>query len=134
MKERSFSWRIASLLIIFMIFFFIVIARLFYWQVLASESLSKLAKNQYHSQREIISARGEIFSLDNFPLVTNKKAYLLYASLVDLEESFEQTAASLAPFLVAEEELKATVSASGKKKSRERVKKEKIKINLIEPD
>jgi len=127
MKERSFSWRIASLLIIFVTFFFIVIARLFYWQVLASESLSKLAKNQYHSQKEIIPARGEIFSLDNFPLVTNKKAYLLYTSLADLEEPFEQTAASLAPFLVAEKELKATVSASGKKKSREQVKKEKIK-------
>jgi stage V sporulation protein D (sporulation-specific penicillin-binding protein) len=126
MKKKAFPWRIISLAILFFVFFIVVLARLFYWQVLASEKLTKLAKNQYLSQKEILPSRGEIFAVDNFPLVTNKKAYLLYSSLPHLEEPLDKLAASLAPFLINEEEIKATVSASGKKKTKEEVRKEEI--------
>lgn len=128
MKKTPFYWRVIALLIIFITLFIIIIYRLFYWQVLASERLIKLAKDQYYSQKQILASRGEIFASDGFPLVTNRKAYLLYASLSELKESEDKLASVLAPFLVSKEEIDAT--NSGKNKTKE----EEIKQRIVEKE
>lgn len=70
----------------FVIFFFVVWARLFYWQVLSAEDLKKNAESQHFYRLEIPAIRGEILSSDGSPLVTNKPAYLVFAEKNKLEE------------------------------------------------
>jgi len=117
MNKNSFHWRIASLLVLFFVLFSLVIYRLFYWQVLASEELSELAKNQYYSQIEIPPSRGEIFASDSFPLVINKEAYLLYASRPQLKKPPAEIAKELAPLLAPDPTKEATDPAQRKTKA-----------------
>lgn len=70
----------------FVAFFFVVWARLFYWQVLSSEDLKKNAESQHFYRLEIPAIRGEILSSDGSPLVTNKPAYLVFAEKNKLED------------------------------------------------
>ena len=138
MKKTPFNWRIAVLLIIFIILFIVIICRLFYWQVLASEKLIKLAQSQYYSQREILASRGEIFASDKFPLVTNQKAYLLFASLSELKEPIDKLVSVLAPLFIFEEDIKATdsgeKSARGGSTSGRKTKGEITKERIMEKE
>lgn len=125
MKKKPTSWRLLSLVALFILLFSAILARLFYWQVVDNERLLILAKNQYYSQKAILASRGEIFANDEFPLVSNQRAYLLYASLSELEESKEKISASLSRLLVDEEEIEA--SGAGRIKALEAKIKEKEK-------
>ncbi len=69
----------------FLLFLFVVLGRLFYWQVLAHGRLQTLATLQRQSRVTIPAMRGEILSSDGFPLVTNQPAYLVFAYTPDLE-------------------------------------------------
>lgn len=119
--------------------FIVVICRLFYWQVLASEKLARLAQRQYHSQKEILASRGEILASDKFSLATNQKAYLLFASLPELKEPVDKLASVLAPFLISE---KGIETADSGKKSRmnagstssRKIKEEIIKERIMEKE
>ena len=113
MKKKFFSWREITLIIFFLIVFVMILCRLFYWQVFASEKLAAIAKSQYHSLKEISASRGEVFASDNFPLVTNKKAYLLYAILPQLKKTKGEIAQNLASLLPIEEK-ESTKSAKKK--------------------
>lgn len=77
-----------------------VTARLFYWQVLASDSLAKLAQIQHSSRNELPARRGQIYTSDNFPLVQNQDSFLAYAYLPDIRlppgEIADQLAVNLA--------------------------------------
>ncbi|MCR4263817.1 MAG: penicillin-binding protein 2 [Candidatus Roizmanbacteria bacterium] len=81
--------------------------RLFYWQVLSHDSLSKLADNQHFYRWEIPPARGEIRSSDGTPLVANQTAYLVFAEKKYVT-SIEEYTKKLSPILQEEE---ASVSA-----------------------
>ncbi len=122
MKKKFTNWRPLVLVVVFFILFLLILLRLFYWQVLASEKLLQLAKNQYHSQEEIMPNRGEILATDGFPLVTNKKAYLLYSALGQLDKPSDEVAETLAPLLIEPENVEASLSAG---------EKEKLTKNLI---
>jgi hypothetical protein len=73
-----------------------IITRLFYWQVLASDSLAKLAQIQHSSRNELPAQRGQIYTSDNFPLVQNQDSFLVYAYLPDMRLSPEEIADKLA--------------------------------------
>ena len=73
-----------------------VTARLFYWQVLASDSLAKLAQIQHSSRNELPAQRGQIYTSDNFPLVQNQNSFLAYAYLPDMRLSPQEIADKLA--------------------------------------
>lgn len=68
--------------VIFGIFvlYLVLCARLFYWQVIRSQSLSELARKQSLETLEIPALRGQIFASDNFPLATNTISHLVYAN------------------------------------------------------
>ena len=72
------KWRLFILSAIFLTAPFLLLARLFYWQVLASDKLTKIAQSQQLTTLEISARRGEIFTSDNSFLVSNQPAYLAY--------------------------------------------------------
>ncbi|RLC34308.1 hypothetical protein DRH14_03255, partial [Candidatus Shapirobacteria bacterium] len=62
-------------LIIF--YFLLVLARLFYWQILKKDYFKEQALKQSYRLQEIPAQRGQIYSSDNYPLVQNQKIYFL---------------------------------------------------------
>ncbi len=70
---------------IWLVFFFLclsfglIIARLFWWQVVTASDLQREAASQYFVQFDIPAIRGEILASDNKPIVMNQLAYLVYA-------------------------------------------------------
>ena len=69
------------LTLLFLIFLYVVvIARLFWWQVIRASELSDLGKAQSSQVLTIPAIRGEIRSRDDFPLATNIISYFLYAN------------------------------------------------------
>lgn len=108
----------------------VVIFRLFYWQFLA-----RIEKNQDSGiENELPAIRGEIFTSDNFPLVTNQQGFLLYGKPQALKENPRNVAESLAANLISEKY--ATFSAAipdeiQKEKEQEaRVKAENLEKKL----
>lgn len=80
------KWRYPFVFIILVIFFFLVIARLFYWQVVKAETLSELAQSQYSGIIKILPKRGEIKTSDGFPIVANKVSYLVFANPTEIKD------------------------------------------------
>jgi len=81
MKE----WRLQTLRFCFLVFGVLVVFRLFYWQVISGEKLQALAESQHFTSEEIQARRGQILTSDEFPLVTNRKAYLIFAQPAQLD-------------------------------------------------
>jgi cell division protein FtsI (penicillin-binding protein 3) len=94
--------RLSLLLLAFTIAFFLVICKLFYWQIIDAKRLATLAAAQYHTKRETSASRGKILSQDNYPLVLNTKAYLLYVNPQSLEMSPFELADKLKSFIDVE--------------------------------
>lgn len=71
--------RIVFIKITFFIFFFTIILRLFYWQVIKAEELQSQAEKQ-HFKKELVSAlRGNIYFSDGSILASVNPSFLLYA-------------------------------------------------------
>ena len=122
--------RLNFLFFVFLFFTFLVIYRLFYWQVMAGEKLAILAESQRTFQIELPAQRGRIFSADNFPLVDNQEAYLVYADLTKISQEPTEVAAKLAPFLTSD-----VATPSAKEKLRLLKNTElKLKKRLENPD
>lgn len=90
-------WRIKILFFILLVLNLLVLARLFYWQILSQDKLSTLAYQQYVNEQVIPARRGLIKSVDGFPFITNETAYLLNANKKELKEGNESLAKKLAP-------------------------------------
>ena len=95
-------WRLKFLLTLFMIFWFLISARLFYWQIISASQLAVKAQSQYLRRFEIPAKRGEILTSDGFPIVTNQEAYILYAKPKELKEDPKSVAIKLSKILVPE--------------------------------
>lgn len=91
--------RINFLLIDFFLIGFLLLARLFWWQVVVSEKLIAAAESQHWTSFEVPASRGKILASDGFPLATNKESFLIFASLPDLADKADQIAQKLAPVL-----------------------------------
>ena len=76
-----------------------IVLRLFYWQVIASPALQEDARNQHFVTFEIPAQRGEIRTSDGFPLVSNKKTYLIFAYTPEFEMGKLDVAAKVIPIL-----------------------------------
>ena len=83
-------YRIAFLGIVCL--FLLVITRLFYWQVVKAQELSLIAQNQYGTTVKLVPQRGEIRTSDNFPIVTNKISYLIFANPKEVKNIGETSA------------------------------------------
>lgn len=92
-------WRLQVLVIGFFFLGFLVVSRLFYWQVVHGAKLKASGESQYWREEEIPAIRGQILTSDGFSLVTNKQVYLVYANLSQINFAPVEIAARLAPIL-----------------------------------
>lgn len=63
---------------IFILLYISIVSRLLYWQVWASSRLKTQAAGQHFFRLPLPPKRGAVISSDNYPLVMNQQAYLLY--------------------------------------------------------
>jgi len=64
---------------IFILLYIGIVSRLLYWQVWASSRLKTQAASQHFFRLPLPPKRGAIISSDNYPLVMNQQAYLVFA-------------------------------------------------------
>ncbi|HUW24306.1 MAG TPA: penicillin-binding protein 2 [Patescibacteria group bacterium] len=98
--------RLKLVALFFLIAFFFVGGKLFYWQVLQKKNLSALATRQHYARQEVTAARGKIFSKDDFPLALNRKAFLLYVNPQQIKLSSAGLKSKLKAFVKEGEEIK----------------------------
>lgn len=82
-------WRIWLVFFTIILLFAGVVARLFYWQFIATTSLRVKAVSQYTEKRTLVSKRGEIITQDGSVLVTNQPTYLVFAEPHRVEDRYE---------------------------------------------
>lgn len=78
----------------------VLFTRLFYWQVIASEKLIGEGEKQYQNENIIVPIRGEIRTNDTVPLVSNQKAFLLYANPQKINKPVSEIAHLLSPVTI----------------------------------
>ncbi len=93
--------RINFILAVFLLAFAAILVRLFFWQVLAKDTLERKAESQYQQIITTSSSRGEIQAADLAPLATNQTAWLLFAELGKLSEKPEIIAEKLASIILS---------------------------------
>ena len=96
--------RLNFLLACFLFFGFLILLRLYYWQIISGEELAAAAEGQHQISFEIPAKRGEILAKDGFPLAASQEAYLVFASIPDLQKPASEIASQLAPLFAQEEE------------------------------
>lgn len=93
--------RIWSVFFFFLIFFGVIIMRLFYWQVISAEDLQRKAALQYYLEFTLPATRGAILAADGKPVVMNQPAYLVFAEPRNVKD-VPQFARLVAPILKKE--------------------------------
>ena len=83
------TWRYRFVFIGIVFFFLLVIARLFYWQVVRAKELSALGQAQYGTNIKISPQRGVIKTSDGFPIAANEITYLLFANPKEIKNKGE---------------------------------------------
>ena len=101
------KWRYSFVFLTLVLFFILIIGRLFYWQVVKAEMLSDLAQSQYRGSIKVLPRRGEIKTSDGFPIVANKVSYLLFVNPTEIKDK-NRTISTLSSLLNIE---KASISA-----------------------
>lgn len=92
--------RVKLVAIVFIVANIILIARLFFWQVIYANQLSAQARLQYQSEKKLNAKRGSIKAADGTWLATNVDSWLLFVSKSEIKDSPRTIANKLAPFLV----------------------------------
>ncbi len=91
-------WRSTVIFFLILSWSLIIVARLFFWQVLSYEKLSAAADAQHFISLPLPSIRGDILAQDASILVTNQPAYLVYAEPKKIKDKVK-FAESLSGFL-----------------------------------
>jgi cell division protein FtsI/penicillin-binding protein 2 len=74
------TWRYRLVFFGITFLFLLVVARLFYWQVVKASELSLLGQQQYGTTTTVTPKRGEIETSDGFPIAANKITYQVFAN------------------------------------------------------
>ncbi|MGA2968022.1 MAG: hypothetical protein ABSD69_02540, partial [Candidatus Levyibacteriota bacterium] len=74
------TWRYRFVFLGLVCLFLLVVARLFYWQVVKAQELSLLGQQQYGTTTALVPERGKIETSDGFPLAANRISYLVFAN------------------------------------------------------
>ena len=85
---------------VFIVVFVVLIARLFYWQIIRADDLAEIARFQYQHGRSIMAPRGNVLASDGSWLAGKIQGWLLYASIPKLTEDKNSIADKIAPFTV----------------------------------
>jgi len=96
--------RLNFLLAAFISGFLAIAGRLFYWQVVAVDSLKTQASAQHFQTLAIPALRGRIYLANSLPLVINQPSFLLYALPKQIRLSPAEIAAQLAPLTIKTKE------------------------------
>ena len=91
----SFAQRQRWLWTSFFAFALLCLARLFMWQIIKGPELKLLAWQQGHQAVVETSARGKIYSADEYPLVSNQRKFSLTFYRPNFQETAEQIIAKL---------------------------------------
>src|SRR5882762_4941995 len=94
-------WRYIFVFLFFIFSFLAIWLKLAYWQIVKAEELSAMGQAQYVTHLDIPPKRGDIQTSDEFPLVTNRLSYLLYANPKVVKDT-GKLALALAPLLSAD--------------------------------
>lgn len=131
--NKSPPSRVRILQIGFAIVGVMVLTKLFSWQIVHGEELSKNARNQQKARTSLQASRGSILGSDDFPIAISSVGWLVWASPQEIENSRE-AAKKLAPILAPQPQdpgQEATDSA----KLAEFIKNyEKQKIELVDKE
>ena len=100
-------WRYKTTFVVISVLFFLLILRLFYWQIVRADELAILGQSQYGKIVTVQPKRGEVKTSDKFPLVSNKTVYKLAVNPKEIENKKE--AQDLLVTTLKEDE--ATISA-----------------------
>ncbi|OGM28813.1 hypothetical protein A2962_05015 [Candidatus Woesebacteria bacterium RIFCSPLOWO2_01_FULL_39_61] len=92
--------------LLFIVFFIVLLIRLFYWQIYNGSNLSAEARTQYKQGRSLSAQRGEILASDGSWLVASGQSWLIYASIPNLKNDPKKIAEKLAPILIESEDRK----------------------------
>lgn len=97
--------------IFLLLLFFLIISRLFYWQIIKGSQLAEAASEQYYYKLRIAPTRGEIRGSDASSLVINRGAYLVFAEPQKIgdKDNFSRQAAKILD--LDEEIIKSRISA-----------------------
>lgn len=92
--------KIKLLSLVFLIAFFALVARLFYWQVVRGKDLSKDARNQYVTGQVVSAPRGNILASDGSFWAVRSVSYTVFANTTQINKPAKEIAEKLAPFFV----------------------------------
>jgi len=107
-NERDSLWRLNVLAVFFGLVIFIILARLFYLQVLSGQFYGALSAGQHDLYQELFPVRGEIYvgemkSESIYPIAANRDYTFVYAEPVNIKEK-EKAAKKLAEILALDEQ------------------------------
>ncbi|MBP7740919.1 penicillin-binding protein 2 [Candidatus Woesebacteria bacterium] len=89
---------------LFVLYFglFVITSRLFFWQIIKSDSLEAQAENQYRRSVTLTGIRGDILTSDGYKLATNNRVYTLFAQPNIIENDPQDLAQKITPLLLDE--------------------------------
>lgn len=96
-------WRINFILVLFLVFWSVLVGKLFYIQIVKAEFYKALAHGLYSTEKQISGERGEVFFKKGEPLAINIDWNLVFASSPEVKEK-ESTASELAEILCLEKD------------------------------
>lgn len=99
----SSNVRIKILTVFFLLAAVLLLTRLFNWQVVRARELSRLGASQHRTTSTVLAHRGSILASDDFPLVSSREAWLVWASLKEIKDP-QGVASQLADFLAPDPE------------------------------
>lgn len=108
--------------------FSLILARLFYWQIIKGPELLLAAEDQYQSFRQYLPSRGRIFTADGYSLVDNTTVYRLFAEPQVIQADPAELADQLSQ-IILEEELTPTEATD---EAIVQQTKDSLTLNLIE--
>jgi len=87
----------------FIVFFVLVVMRLFYWQIVKGAELSDEARDQYRVSKTSLVSRGSILASDSTFLATGEEGFVVYADLNLFEANPKDTAEALTQIFLKNE-------------------------------
>ena len=112
--------RFKILLVLFFSFAFVLISRLFFWQVFSHEKFQIEAKKEHFYAYDVKPLRGKIISSDGIEIASNQLTYTIYATYPQIKDK-ESLVRSLSPLFLKvdlEEELDQNLISDEEKKDR----------------
>src|SRR3989338_260383 len=95
-------WRLWFVFILLCSIFFVISIRLFYWQIIAGNTLKTQAANQYSIERSLPAIRGQILDSDREAIVLSQPAFLIFAEPKNIQDP-SQVSRKLAEILSLDE-------------------------------